>query len=427
MKREVLNHLNNEYTEPVRDPVWRNIYLSRGLLRLLNEEPCQKLNRIKQLGPAHLVYPGATHTRLNHSLGVFGIAVRLIRHLLNYFPPNRLDVEDVKAFVTAALLHDLGHYPYAHSLKDLDVRSHESLTAEIICNEPFSRWLREYVGVEATYVAAIIDRNLSEGRFENLGFFRNLLSGVLDPDKLDYLSRDAYFCGVPYGIQDVDFVLGEIRPHGIDRFAVTEKGLTSVESVLFSKYLMYKTVYWHKTVRVATAMVKKALLLGIESGEIRKKDLYGLDDEEFFRLFDRSRYSGFGIITDVLNRKLFKTVFSIPFDERNKFHRALVGLENRLKEEREILREVYKLTGKHYRDEDVIIDIPEPISFEVELPVVKRDGNVVDFKHSSSVFTGDVVGKFVSSLRSVSVIVRRDRELMESVLEISKDRFLDVH
>ncbi len=427
MKEEVLDHLNNDYTEPVRDPLWKNIYLSKGLLRLLNEELCQKLNRIKQLGPAYLVYPGATHTRLNHSLGVFGIATRLIRHLLNYLSPGSLSVEEVKAFVTAALLHDLGHYPYAHSLKDLSVKSHESLTAEIICNQPFSGWLKRYVGVEPTYVAAIIDRSLEEKNFASLGFFRNLLSGVLDPDKLDYLNRDAYFCGVPYGIQDVDFVLGEIRPYRENRFAVTEKGLTSVESVLFSKYLMYKTVYWHRTVRVATAMVKKALLLGIESGEIKRENLYGLDDEEFFLLFSRSRYPGFSIITDVLNRKLFKVIFSIPFNDKNNLHRALVKLDRRLREEREILGEVHRLTGKHYMDTDVIIDIPEPISFELELPVVQKDGNVVNFKDSSSVFRGNVVDKFVTSLRSISVMVRRDEKLIDSVMKISKDRFGNVH
>ncbi len=424
MREEILNHLNNDYREPVRDPVWKDVYLSRGLLRLLNEEICQKLNRIKQLGPAYLVYPGATHTRLSHSIGVFGIAVRMIRYLLNYLPYESLSIEEVKAFVTAALLHDLGHYPYAHSLKDLDVKNHESLTAEIICNKPFSKWLKSYVDVKPEHVAAIIDRGFGEGNFKNLDFFRNLLSGVLDPDKLDYLNRDAYFCGVPYGIQDVDFILGELRPHGKSQFMVTEKGLTSVESVLFSKYLMYKTVYWHRTVRVATAMVKKAILLGIESEKIRKTDLYGLDDEKFFLLFKRLNYSPFDIIDEVFNRKLFKVVFSVPFDENNDFHRKLVGLKNRLIEEREILREVYKLTGRRFRDEDVVIDIPEPISFEIELPIVTKNGNVVDFKESSSVFTEDVVKRFVTSLRSVSVMVRRDEELIDAVAKISRDRFL---
>ncbi len=426
MREKILNHLNNDYTEPIRDPLWRNIYLSEGLLRLINEERCQKLNRIKQLGPAYLVYPGATHTRLNHSLGVFHISLRLIRYLLNYLDIALLTVDDVKAFVTAALLHDLGHYPYAHSLKDLDVESHESITAEIIRNKPFSLRLRDYVGVDPNYVAAIIDEDFPYDN-ENVELFRHLLSGVLDPDKLDYLNRDAYFCGVPYGLQDVDFVLGEVRIIDNNRIGITEKGLISVESILFSKYLMYKTVYWHRTVRVATAMVKKALLLGIESGEIRREDLYNLDDEEFFLLFERSNYSPFRMITEVVNRSLYKVVFAIPFDSTNELHRRITNLNERLKIERECIAEINRVTGRRFGDEDLVIDIPEPISFEIDLPVIDRSGAIVDFKSSPSVFRGNVVRGFVSSLRWLSVMVRRDEDLIKGAEMVCRDRLDDAH
>ncbi len=124
MKRTVLNHLHNDYTEPIRDPVWKNIYLSGSLLEVTKDRCFQKLNRIKQLGPAYLVYPGATHTRLNHSLGVFALAHRLIKHLVAFDDVRELSVEGVKSFLCAALLHDLGHYPFAHSLKDIN-RSEE--------------------------------------------------------------------------------------------------------------------------------------------------------------------------------------------------------------------------------------------------------------------------------------------------------------
>ncbi|GAI78327.1 unnamed protein product, partial [marine sediment metagenome] len=161
------------------------------------------------------------------------------------------------------MLHDLGHYPYAHSLKELDVESHESLTSKRICEDDFCLIIKEDLGVDPHLVAAIIDSNLEYRGSEDVVFFRNLLSGVLDPDKLDYLNRDAYFCGVPYGIQDVDFVLNEIVPYSSTGLAITWKGLSAVESILFSKYLMYRTVYWHKAVRIATAMIKKAILMGL--------------------------------------------------------------------------------------------------------------------------------------------------------------------
>ena len=131
-KDEIIWHLEREYTEPVRDPLWKHIYLSRGLMRVVDSSDFQQLNRIKQLGPSYLVYPGATHTRLNHSLGVFHLAKRILRALVGFDTCIDLSVEGVRAFLCASLLHDVGHFPYAHSLKELPLREHEELTGKII-------------------------------------------------------------------------------------------------------------------------------------------------------------------------------------------------------------------------------------------------------------------------------------------------------
>ena len=149
------------------------------------------------------------------------------------------------------------------SLKELPLKEHEVLTGEIILSKELYNPIKEELGVPPEMVAAIIDKNLPDGGDEQIVLFRNLLSGVLDPDKLDYLTRDAYFCGVPYGIQDVDFIISRIKPYKKSGLAVDSQGLPAVENLLFSKYLMYKTVYWHKTVRVATAMIKKAIISGL--------------------------------------------------------------------------------------------------------------------------------------------------------------------
>ena len=125
------------------------------------------------------------------------------------------------------------------------------------------------VGISAELCASIIHKG-SSGEGAELRFYRGILSGVLDPDKLDYLNRDAYYCGVPYGVQDVDFAITRMYP-GIDGIEIDSRGIQSVESVLFSKYLMYRSVYWHKEVRSATAMIKKAVaraLRGIGPSEL---------------------------------------------------------------------------------------------------------------------------------------------------------------
>ena len=245
MKRSILNHLHNDYTEPIRDPVWKNIYLSRALLEITKAQKFQKLNRIKQLGPAYLVYPGATHTRLNHSLGVFAIAHRLIKHLVAFREVRDLSIQGVKSFLCAALLHDLGHFPFAHSFKDIGIKSHEELTAEIILESEIADIIREYLQMDPEPVAAIIDEKMLYRGPVKVSFYRRLLSGVLDPDKLDYLNRDAYFCGVPYGVQDVDFILGEIRPVQCREIAITGlRGIAATEEIIISasKLGKYKTL-----------------------------------------------------------------------------------------------------------------------------------------------------------------------------------------
>ena len=177
-------------------------------------------------------------------------------------------------------------------------------------------------------------------------FFRSLLSGVLDPDKLDYLNRDAYFCGVPYGIQDTDFVLERIRLHPDRGLSLDAAGIPAVENVLFSKYLMYRTVYWHRTVRIATAMIKKALILGLRNRVIEPSCLYGLDDEDFFRTVGNKDYRPFALIRRVANRDLYKSVKEIPFDEKNSRHLALLDLEARVKNRRSACREAFPPAGK---------------------------------------------------------------------------------
>ena len=422
MKRTILNHLHNDYTEPIRDPVWKNIYLSRGILEITKADKFQKLNRIKQLGPAYLVYPGATHTRLNHSLGVFAIAHRLIKHLVAFEEIKELSIEGVKSFLCAALLHDLGHFPFAHSLKDIAIKSHEELTAEIILNGEIAGIIKKFLHLDPEPVAAIIDEKMAYRGSIKVDFYRRLLSGVLDPDKLDYLNRDAYFCGVPYGVQDVDFILGEVRPVQYREIAITEKGLSAVESLLFAKYLMYRSVYWHKTVRIATAMIKKAIVMGLRNGIIKREQLYGLDDNEFYSLLFGYDYAPFKLVDMVLKRKLYKLVFRTPFDENNRLHMDLTDMNRRTEYEKSLSLTMSKLSGKEVPESNVIIDIPEPISFETGLSVFpeRGEGNI-PFVESASVFRGSTINGFTGSLRYVSLLIKREKHLLDAVEKVDMD------
>ncbi|HOX32278.1 MAG TPA: HD domain-containing protein [Spirochaetales bacterium] len=396
--------LEADFTEPVRDPLWGNIFLSPGLEAVAASPAFAKLGRIRQLGPAQLVYPGATHSRRAHSLGVFHTAKRLVAALARREGLDFVTREGLLSFLLAALCHDLGHFPFAHSLKELPLEPHEALTARLLRAEPL-RGLAGRAGADPELAAAIVDESLPGSGGRELPFFRGLLSGVLDPDKLDYLSRDAFQCGVPYGVQDIDFVLQRVALGPGDRLGVDERGIMAVEGILFSKYLMYRSVYWHRGVRAATAMVKKAVLLAVEAGELALEELYGLDDESFFSrirsLGPRARASA-ALAEAVFEGRLYGAVLDLPFDPAEPRHAALLDLGSRLGLEAAIA----EAAGAGLGPAGIIVDLPEPISFETELPVLLGEGGgggSASFSESPTVFKPPVVAGFAASLRRIRV------------------------
>ncbi len=403
---DLLRFLSSAFTEPIRDPLWGNIFLSPALERLAYSPPFSKLGRIKQLGPAFLVYPGATHTRRAHSIGVFHMARRLAWALAAKGQLDFCSLEGLQSYLVAALCHDLGHFPYAHSLKELPLEEHEALTAKELLSEPLSGLARA-AGADPVASAAIVDKRADDGGDREIRFFRGLLSGVLDPDKLDYLNRDAFFCGVPYGIQDSDFILQRLAVGPGDALAIEERGLMSVEGLLFSKYLMYRSVYWHKGVRSATAMIKKAVLLALNEGALVPADLYGLDDDGFYAKLRAIPFAPFALAEAVFEGRIYGAVLDLPFDAGDPRHASLLDLGSRLKLEEALAAEA----GGRVGGIDLVIDVPEGVSFETDLPVMREDtrrvdGRAMPFSESPTVFTPPVVAGFARSLRRIRVFAR---------------------
>jgi hypothetical protein len=400
MQETVQAALTEGFTVPVRDVLWGHIYFTPALAALTDSAPFMRLHRILQLGPVFRVYPGATHTRASHSIGVYHLGRRLLQNLAERGAADWLSGEGVRSFLCACLLHDLGHFPYTHSLKELPLRPHEALTGDIILAEPIKS-LVGACGANPELTAAIVDRELAGGGNELL-FYRKLLSGCLDPDKQDYLNRDARYCGVPYGTQDVDFILSRLVPHierGVD---IDSRLIPNVEAVLFSKYLMYRTIYWHRQVRAATSMIKKALLKSLESGIIAGEELYNLDDQGLFTLL-RGKISGanpyFPPESLWNDGRLFVLAAEIPFIEAD--HACLGNIHNRSRYEEQLAVELCS-AGIPLAADDLIIDVPEPVSFETGLYVLDEQRY---FGESSSAFKTETLNLFVKTLYSIRIFV----------------------
>lgn len=390
-------------------------------MSLVSTGEFQQLARIKQLGPSYLVYPGATHTRLNHSLGVFHVARRLLDRLAAHPEAPELTLEGGTAFLSAALLHDVGHFPYTHGFRNLPLTEHEVLTGEIVREGELALRIREKLKVDPAVVAAIVDQGLPAPQNSEITLYRRLLSGSMDPDKLDYLNRDAYFCGVPYGLQDIDFALSRIVPDGYRGIGLEESGVTAVENILFSKYLMYRAVYWHRTVRVATAMIKKAVFLGLEEGALAPAELYGLDDESFLTGIGGRSYPPFSLIRRVGSRNLLKPAADIPYDSNNPVHRRLTDIAERTVLERQALETIRRVAGVPIEPYEVIVDLPDSVSFEADFPIFS-DGVGGAFVEKS-VFTPEVVRRFTENLRRIRLVIPHR---VAEVLKDTRGLFLEI-
>lgn len=266
----------------IRDPIWNTIRVDQIAARIIDTAAFQRLRYIRQLGLAHLVYPGATHTRFDHALGVYHLANRALQLLGDRGPVDPMAWQDATLIPYAALLHDIGHFAFSHALEELETEltpgDHEAVSVRFF-ESPQLREALASLGPDASEKIYGLIRGTSEAP---LG---GLVSGSLDLDKMEYLRRDARFCGVPYGEVDVDRLLEGLlllRDPVTERWEVglQEKAVSTLETLLFAKYQMFRNVYWHHAVRAATVLYKRIVEEAVASGLVAPDELVGPTDEE---------------------------------------------------------------------------------------------------------------------------------------------------
>ncbi|HEX5385901.1 MAG TPA: HD domain-containing protein [Gemmatimonadales bacterium] len=293
--------------EVIRDPLWDNIRLDRPALLALDTAAVQRLRYIRQLGHAFLVYPGATHTRFEHALGAYHLTRRALGNLEERGELDGVPEEERHAVRLAALLHDIGHYPFSHALEEAGFPSHETLGVAKLHQGELGARLGELGGEGfAARVGALITQDSPSA-------LQGLISGSLDLDKIDYLSRDAFMCGVPYGTVDVDRLLASLTlvdAGGRLELGVHEKGVSALESLLFAKYQMYRNVYWHHAVRAATCMFKRAVREAVARGGVRVGAIAEATDDGLMELLVNGRRNE--LAACVRARRLYKRALDLP-------------------------------------------------------------------------------------------------------------------
>jgi hypothetical protein len=227
----------------IKDSVHDHIEVEGVAAALLDTPPVQRLRRVSQLGTAALVYPSANHTRFEHSLGVYELATRAL---------DQLDIrgEDAKAVRAAALLHDVGHGPFSHTLEELLYRRtgryHDDVT-DLLAQD----------AVAGVFDSYDVDRDRVAGLIAGKGRLGQLVAGELDVDRMDYLVRDAHHTGVPYGTIDIERLLRALSFVDGD-LVLAEGNVQTAESLLVARALMNPTVYNHHVARISKTMLQRA-------------------------------------------------------------------------------------------------------------------------------------------------------------------------
>ena len=372
-----LHALLEEDGKAIRDPVWGYVHVPGPLLALVDTEDFQRLRTISQLGFVHLVYPGARHSRFEHSLGVYHLAKQFLVRLLRSDPPLVLDDEDVRVFLAATLLHDIGHYPFSHTLEELThfFVSHEQRARRLI-EDPsgeISRILRGELDIDPARVANVIDYAAKDREIPQRDLMlARILSGTLDPDKIDYLLRDSLFCGVPFGESvNRDRLIAAITYDARRRqLAIGSKGVSAVESLAFTNYLMYRNVYWHHAVRSATAMFKRSVqdVLQHPDRGVQVTDFHRVTEGELLMALrseqDRLGLEGARALLDgVVHRRLHKlAAYVFPGERKQGLLRYLQELyqhpDRRRLKEIALSRRFGEQLGRSVTGHEVLIDIP---------------------------------------------------------------------
>jgi HD superfamily phosphohydrolase len=309
----------------VRDAVHGLIDLTDHEWKVVDSPAFQRLRGVQQLPMTHLVYPGARHSRFEHCVGACHLAGRMADRL-GLEPTERRRVR------AAALVHDVGHGPFSQVGEFIfekltgQTHVHEKISAAIVRFHPP---IRDVLDADAEWIAELLT---GTGRGATRSVARDIISGSADIDKMDYLLRDSYFCGVDYGLFDVDKLVETARlvsNHYGDYLAYDRDGIFAVESLLIARYHMHRQVYGHKTRLGIDKMLIRAIVFGVYEGLLPRRvfapedldadfveEYIGWDDYRTLATLAAAPDSRAGeIVRALLKRRLMKLVVKLEVDD----------------------------------------------------------------------------------------------------------------
>ena len=372
----------------IRDAVHGDIRLDADEMAVLDTPVVQRLRGIKQLGASNLVFPSAVHTRFEHSLGTGWLTKRLLDSLQQ--TGHAIAPDDRRVACLAALLHDVTHVPFGHTFEDERrlFDRHDEDPARL------DRFLADsdlQAALAATSVGQRV-RDLLAGRDRGAPFVRSLVTGTVCADLLDYLRRDAYFCGLRLDYDDRLFQYfalcdGELVVRLHKRGAFRRDALSELIHLLQMRYTLTERVYYHHAKVVAGAMVSRALELALASGRFKREELYRLRDDSLLeRLTQLAKVVDWlgDVVDDLRRRRLYKRVYLLTMEG---FGRAGLSGEDRdalaqrfhsdLENRRLVERDIAEKLGVPEAHLIVYCPSPRMALKEADVPVEVAPGEVL--------------------------------------------------
>jgi uncharacterized protein len=398
----------------VRIPESVDVPLTKRVQQLVDTSAFRRLAKISQLGLVALVYPAANHTRFEHSLGVYRTCLLFLKHLCGDARfVGMVSVHQAEVLICAALLHDVGHWPYCHPIEDLALTGlpeHEDFAERFISDPEIADILRSHWSIEPAEVLEILNGHTDDVAIDLL---QSIMSGPIDVDKMDYLYRDSLHAGVPYGRQfdSQRLITSLIVNQDGNGIAITDKGRTAAEMMVFSRYIMFSEVYWHHAVRSATAMLQRIIYELRDSLDF--ENLFTLDEAAFDQavlkkckgtpleglasgLFGSRRvlYKRLAQYSNFENEVIYKRLARQPYAAlRDCAVRLGAKLENALQ--------------TNIPAEDVLIDAP-PVGLEVQFDIdvkIKQTGTYHRLDEVSPVIRALATQQFDEYVKRVRVFI----------------------
>jgi uncharacterized protein len=374
----------------IRDDVWGDVPVDKAVRSLLETAAMSRLKGMLQLGFAFYAFPAAKHTRFDHSVGVYHLARLILKRIID--SGAYLEDRDVRGTLAAALLHDVGRYPYASAVESIrlpGIIPRDEVARDLIEETEVADILRERWDLEPHNVFRLIARDVAEdddGRTPLHGvtptehLLRDILIGSLDAHTLDRLVRDASGARVPYGMPNIEALINTLRIVGQDNRAllvVDEAGVGLLQALVFARYLMHYNVYGHHALRVPSVMFLRAVQDAIQAEKMTSEELARQDDAGALALVLRCadpESSSAVLVKRLVERRPYKR--ALEFDERHPSYASLI----RLGEDASWRRRVEEAWARYltrYRKGtagpfDILIDLPERGRFEVDLRLIRR-------------------------------------------------------